>query len=78
MGNKKSSPSVENKGDKDTTIINNQEMHTEMHEDNAFKLWLILILVCIQLLLALYKYLQKRTKKRTINRMKSIADLGSV
>lgn len=78
MGNKKSSPRVENNGDKDTTIINNQEMHTEMHEDNAFKLWLILILVCLQLLLALYKYLQKRTKRRTLQRIKSIAAVDQV
>lgn len=78
MGNRKSSPSAEIKGDKDTVIINNQEVHSEHHEQHELKLWLILSLVSIQVMYLGYKLLQKRIKRKTLKTAKSFPQLNAV
>lgn len=78
MGNKKSTPSAEIKGDKDTVIINTQEVHSEHHEQHELKLWLILCLVSIQVMYLGYKILQKRIKRKTLQLAKSLNHLDTV
>lgn len=78
MGNKKSTPSAEIKGDKDTVIINTQELHSEHHEQHELKLWLILCLVSIQVMYLGYKILQKRIKRKTLQLAKSLNQLDTV
>lgn len=78
MGNKKSTPSAEIKGDKDTVIINTQELHSEDHEQHELKLWLILCLVSIQVMYLGYKILQKRIKRKTLQLAKSLNQLDTV
>lgn len=78
MGNKKSTPSAEIKGDKDTVIINTQELHSEHHEQHELKLWLILCLVSIQVMYLGYKILQKRIKRKTLKLAKSLNQLDTV
>lgn len=76
MGNEESSPKVHNSGDKDTTIINTQEFHTELHVDHSKKLWYITILLTIQMVIVAYKIIQKNVKKRTLERVSK--SVGSV
>lgn len=76
MGNEKSSPKVQNNGDKDTTIINNQEFHTELHVDHSKKLWYITIILTIQMLIVAYKIIQKNIKKKILQRVSK--SVGSV
>lgn len=78
MGNKKSTPSAEIKGDKDTVIINTQEVHSEHHEQHELKLWLILCLVSIQVMYLGYKILQKMIKRKTLQLAKSLNQLDTV
>lgn len=78
MGKSASKPSASVSGDKDLTIINNQEIHRDFHEDHALKLNIILVLVTIQLVFVIYKIWYKRIQKKTILRVKSMADLDKV
>jgi heme/copper-type cytochrome/quinol oxidase subunit 4 len=79
MGNQKSSPKVNQEGDHDLTIINTQEVHTDFHLSHELKLNIILGLLVVQLVLALYKTLVKRERKRATRiAAKSIANLNEV
>lgn len=78
MGKGASKPSASVTGDKDLTIINNQEIHSDFHEDHALKLNIILVLVTIQLVFVIYKIWHKRIQKKTILKVKSMADLDKV
>lgn len=78
MGNEKSSPSVNEQGDGDLTIINNQETHTELHQAHEFKLWLIVIMVAIMLTIQIYKIIAKHEQKKVMQKAKSVAALDIV
>lgn len=66
-------------GDGNTTIINNQEVHTEFLEGHQEKLWIIITRVSLQLAVMLYKYIAKRERRRAANRIaKSMANLTEV
>lgn len=77
MGNKKSTAAkVETAGDKDVTIIANQELHTIYHDEHEIKLWLILIIVLIQLLLVFYKLLQRRERRRAFKSRRNLDNIA--
>lgn len=78
IGNKKTKPSAEVTGDKDVTIINNQKIHSEYPDEHAMKLSIILVIVCIQLLIVTYEIWHKRVQKKTLNKVKSIADVNMI
>lgn len=78
MGNRKSSPSAEIKGDKDLTIINTQELHSQFHEEHSVKITIILVIVTIQMLLAAYKVWHKRVRRNAIRKVQSVADIEKV
>lgn len=79
MGNQKSSPKVSQEGDHDLTIINTQEVHTDFFLSHELKLNIIIGLLILQLVLALYKMLVKREKRRATRiAAKSLANLNEV
>lgn len=78
MGKSASKPSATVTGDKDLTIINNQEIHSDFHEDHELKLNIIIVLVIIQLVFVVYKIWHKKVQKKTMQKIKSIADLDKV
>ena len=51
-------------GDPQVNIINQLESHESLHEDAQIKLWLLIALNVIQMLLTLYKWHEKRVKRR--------------
>lgn len=59
MGSGGSKPKAEVKGDNDLTIIQNQEVHTEHHMVQDFKITLLIALVAILLTERLVKYVYK-------------------
>lgn len=64
MGNnssKKESP--ETLGDQTVTIVENQEIHTELHQQHAWKLNLILLIVSIQVIWLVVKNAIKLVNK---------------
>lgn len=48
MGNEKSSPEVKNTGNHDLTIIDTQEVHTDLHLSHDIKLNIIIGLVTVR------------------------------
>lgn len=59
MGSWGSKPKAEVTGDKDLTIIQNQEVHTEHHMVQDFKTTLLIVLIAILLTERLVKYVYK-------------------
>lgn len=78
MGNRKSKPSAEVNGDKDVTIINNQEVHSDYHEEHSVKLNIILVIVILQLMFVMYKVWHKRVQRKAFRKAQSIADIDKV
>ena len=78
MGKSNSKPQADVTGDKDVTIINNQELHSDFHEDHAVKLNLILAIAIVQLIIVLYKMWHRRVERKAIKKVQSIADLTKV
>lgn len=78
MGKSNSKSEVIHNADPQIRIINNQELHSDDHEEQAIKLNIILVIVAIQLILVAYKMWHKRVQRKTLSKMKSIADLDKV
>lgn len=78
MGKQNSKPQQQVTGDKDVTIINNQELHSDFHEDHVLKLNIILAIVIVQLIIVLYKLWHRRVERKAIKKVQSIADLAKV
>lgn len=70
---------MKQEGDHDLTIINTQEVHTDFHLSHDIKLNIIIGLMALQLVLALYRTIVKRERKRA-NKIaaKSLANLNEV
>lgn len=64
MGNKKSTPEVNTNGDQVVTVINKQDQHTTLLEEHQVKLWLVLVLQLLQISLTIFKWYQKRIRRR--------------
>ncbi|KXJ80154.1 hypothetical protein RP20_CCG026491 [Aedes albopictus] len=75
MGNKKSSPKVDTSGSNDTTIINTQDFHTEQHESHSTLLWIVLTITGLQLLITIFKIVEKRIRRDALRKAKSIANI---
>lgn len=58
MGNRKSSPQVDTQGDHAVTVITTQELHTDLHESHAIKLWIVIILQSVQIIWVILKWYQ--------------------
>lgn len=56
MGGKTSKPESEVSGTKDITIVQNQEVHTEMHQAHELKLNLLVVLVTVIIVLKCLKH----------------------
>lgn len=78
MGNRKSLPSAEITGDKDVTIINTQELHSQFHDEHLVKITIILVIVSVQMLMVAYKIWHKRVRRNAIKKVQSIADREEV
>lgn len=68
----------EQNGDSQVTVIQNQAMHTSLHEAHELKLWMVLIISIMHLLLSLYKMHEKRLRKRALKTARSVLDLPKV
>lgn len=67
-----------NEGDANVQITNLLENHQQFHEENALKLWLILVMVGIQTVIMVYNIIKKNTRKNALKAAKSIAVLEKV
>lgn len=72
-----SSKKVANNGDHQTQVINHLESHTEILDQTEIKLWLILIVVCAQLLLLVYKMHKKQSRRQALKAAKSVAAVNN-
>lgn len=66
----KNGSKIKNTGDS-TVEVNNKTFH----EEHAFKLWLILVLVSIQVIFLVYNQIKKMKKRNAMKAAKSIANL---
>lgn len=78
MGKTQSKQYNENGEVKLTTIVQNQQTHSEDHEEHTLMLWLILAAVLIQLTITLYTLYKRRERKVAIKAAKSVAALDIV
>lgn len=67
-----------NNGDAQVTVIQNQELHSEEHEQQSLMLWLILVVVIMQLVIKLYQMYKNREKKIALKAARSIAAINVV
>lgn len=72
-----SSKKVANNGDHQTQVINHLESHTEILDQTELKLWLIIIVVCAQLLLLVYKMHKKQSHRQALKAAKSVAAVNN-
>lgn len=75
---KHQSKNINQNGDPQVTVIQNQEQHSVEHEFHNLLLWLILMTVLAQLVITLYGEYKKREKKVALNAARSIAALNVV
>ena len=75
---KTQSKAISQSGDPQVTVIQNQEVHTQMHEDHEIKLWIILALLCILVLFKIQSVYKKRERKTAIKAARSVAALSDV
>lgn len=61
-----------------TTIVQNQENHSEDHNTQIIISWLILAAVLMQLIITLYTLYKRRERKVAIKAAKSVAALDMV
>lgn len=62
-------------GDPQVAVLNQLEIHEELHTQHEFKLSLILVLVTIHLLITLFRLYKGHTRKQALKAAKSVADL---
>lgn len=77
MGNSKSKNSV-NSENPQVQILNQLEMHEELHAQNDLKVTIILVIVVFQLFLTLYRLYKEHTKTQALKAAKSLADIDKV
>lgn len=78
MGKTNSKSDVVHNADPQIRIVNNQEIHSEFHEEHAIKLNIVLVVVSAQLILVVYKMWRRRVQQKAIRKIKSIAELDKV
>ena len=76
MGNSESKDQdVKQIGDQQVTVIENQEVHTEMHGQHEWKLWLIVGLQIFMVIMMLIKTAKKKCKKELAKSMANIHNI---
>lgn len=76
---KPQSKSTSVNGDPQVNIINQLEEHSVLHEDHALKLWILLTLNIIQIAVTVYKWHEKRVRRKAYEKgMKSSEVLNKV
>lgn len=76
---KSQSKSVSNSGDPQINIMNTLESHEERHNDHDLKLWILIVMNAIQVAWAIFKWYQKRIKRKAyLEGMKSQDALNKV
>lgn len=68
----------ENNSDNLITVVQNQENHSQDHEQQTLILWLILVAVLFQLAFTLYAAYTKRERKNALRAARSIAAIDAV
>lgn len=66
MGKPQSKTAVS--GDSNVNIINQLEQHSEFHDDHNLKLWIIIVFNIAQVLFAIYKWNNKRVKRKAFKK----------
>lgn len=75
---KTQSKKVQVSGDPQVQILNQLDIHEELHNQHDLKLDIILVIVCIQLLITLYKLHKEHNRKQALKAAKTVADLTSI
>lgn len=76
MGNSDSKDQhVKQIGDQQVTVIENQEVHTEMHGQHAVKLWIIIGMQAFLIILVLAKIFIKRCRKELARSMINVQNV---
>lgn len=79
MGNSDSKDQeVKQIGDQQVTLIENQEIHTEFHNQHEWKLLVIMVAVLILLVLKIMKLLLKFCQKQAFKTARSVATIQQV
>lgn len=78
MGKPNSKSTVNHNEDPQIRVINTQEVHGELLDQQHFLLYVILLVVLAQLLLTLYILLVRRERKKALKIAKSIDKLTEV
>lgn len=68
----------QNTGDPQVQVLNQLELHEEYHASHDMKLTIILVVVCAQLAIAIYRMYQKHSKKQAVKAAKSIANIKNI
>lgn len=78
MGSEESKTHVEHNGSQHVEIVNMQEQHSNMLEENKLLLWLILGVVSLQLVLTLVDTVKKHIHKRAMRKIDSMINLKNI
>ena len=71
----KNGSKIKTTGDSTVEVNNVLEQHQTFHEEHAFKLWLILVLVSIQVIFLAYNQIKTMNRRNAMKAAKSIANL---